>query len=201
MGKDFWDKRYSEQEFAYGTEPNQFFKQQIGRFDPGKALFLGEGEGRNSVYAAKLGWQVDAVDFSKSAMEKALRLAKENNVVINYTVIDFDKYLFKKDYYDLVVMIFLHLPKEMNQIIFQGSISSLKEGGKLIIESFSKEHINKTSGGPKDPELLFSEKELLKLTTGLKTKLIESKTINLVEGKYHKGISSVIDFIGEKSKV
>ncbi len=200
MSKDFWDKRYLEKEFAYGTEPNEFLKVEINKLKSGTALFLGEGEGRNAVYAAKLGWQVDAVDFSISGKDKALKLAKENNVDINYTIMDFEKYPFKKNYYDLVVMIFLHLPKEINQIIFQGSISSLRQGGKLIIETFSKEHINNTSGGPKDPELLFLEKELLKLTTGLKTELIESKTINLTEGNYHKGISSVIDFIGEKSK-
>ncbi len=75
MSKDFWDKRYSEEEFAYGTTPNEFVKSVIDKLKPGKALFLGEGEGRNAVYAASLGWNVDAVDFSESAKEKALKLA------------------------------------------------------------------------------------------------------------------------------
>ena len=198
MSKDFWDKRYSEQDFAYGTEPNQFFKQQIDKLDPGKALFLGEGEGRNAVYAAKLGWQIDAVDFSNSAMEKGIRLAKENNVVINYTVIDFEKYQFQKKYYDLVVMIFLHLPAQINQIIFEGSVLSLKVNGKLIIETFGKEQINNSSGGPKDPQLLFSESELINLTSQLRTELLESKTINLNEGAYHIGKANVIRFVGVK---
>ena len=200
MSKDFWDKRYSEQEFAYGKEPNQFFKQNIDRLAPGKAIFLGEGEGRNAVYAAKLGWQADAVDFSISGKDKALKLAKESNVAINYTVTDFERYQFKKNYYDLVVMIFLHLPKETNQIIFQGSISSLKKGGKLIIQTFSKEQINNSSGGPKDPELLFSEKELLGYTSELKTEFLESKTINLDEGNYHKGKADVINMVGVKTE-
>ena len=50
MSKEFWDKRYSEKEFSYGTEPNQFFKQQIEKLVPGKILFLGEGEGRNAIW-------------------------------------------------------------------------------------------------------------------------------------------------------
>jgi len=198
MSNDFWNKRYSEPEFAYGTKPNKFFKEQIAKLNPGRALFLGEGEGRNAVYAAKLGWQVDAVDFSSSAKEKALRLAKENNVLINYTVNDFGQYQFAKNQYDLVVMIFLHLPKESNQIIFQGSVSSLKANGKLIIETFSKEQINNSSGGPKDIELLFSEDALLKLAAELKTELVESKTIHLDEGNYHKGKANVIRYVGVK---
>jgi len=198
MSNDFWNKRYSEPEFVYGTKPNEFFKEQIAKLNPGRALFLGEGEGRNAVYAAKLGWQVDAVDFSSSAKEKALRLAKENNVLINYTVNDFGQYQFAKNQYDLVVMIFLHLPRETNQIIFQGSISSLKANGKLIIETFSKEQINNSSGGPKDIELLFSEDALLKFTVELETEFVESKTIHLDEGNYHKGKANVIRYVGVK---
>ena len=77
MSKDFWNSRYSKQEFAYGTQPNAFLKEQLEKIKSGTALFLGEGEGRNAVYAAKLSWQVDAVDFSSSAKIKALKLAEE----------------------------------------------------------------------------------------------------------------------------
>ena len=198
MSNISWDKRYSEEQFAYGNRPNEFFKEQIEKIKPGTALFLGEGEGRNSVYAATLGWQVDAVDFSTSAKEKALRLAEENKVKINYTVADLESYQFLKSKYDVVVMIFLHLPKELNIKIFSNAISALKSGGKLIIETFSKNQINNSSGGPKDPELLFSEEELSKLTQGLNRILFESKTIILDEGLYHKGKADVIRFVGEK---
>ncbi len=115
-----------------------FLNLQIEKLKPGKALFLGEGEGRNAVFAAKLGWEVDAVDFSESGKKKALKLANENKVVINYTVTDFENYQFTENKYDLIVMIFLHLPSKINQIIFEGSVSSLKVNGKLIIETFRK---------------------------------------------------------------
>ena len=198
MSKDFWNKRYLEEHFAYGINPNKFYKSRIENLNPSKALFLGEGEGRNSVYAATLGWQVDAVDFSTSAKEKALKLAKEKNVAINYTIADLNSYQFKKDYYDLVVMIFLHLPKELNKKVFTESILSLRSGGKLLVETFNKKQINNSSGGPKDPQLLFSEEELKSLTLGLKVKILESKTIELNEGMYHKGKADVISFLGEK---
>ncbi len=198
MSKDFWDKRYSEKEFAYGIEPNQFFKEQIEKLSPGRALFLGEGEGRNAVYAAKQGWQVDAVDFSSSAKDKALRLAEENKVKINYEVCDLSNYKFKENYFDLIVMIFVHLPIELRTIVFSTAISSLKQNGKMIIEAFNKEQINNTSGGPQSLDLLYSEKDVLSLVHDLRVETLESKTIELDEGEYHKGRADVIRFVGVK---
>lgn len=199
MSKDFWNSRYSEKEFAYGTDPNEFFKEQIDKIIPGRAIFLGEGEGRNAVYAAKLGWQVDAVDFSSSAKDKALKLAKENNVKINYAVSDLNDYDFKENDYDLIVMIFLHLPLELRTSIFSKSILSLKQNGRLLIEVFSKEQINNISGGPRSIDLLYSENDVLSLTNDLRIEIMESKSIQLEEGKYHKGKADVIRFVGVKS--
>ena len=76
--KNFWDERYSIKDYVYGTKPNHFFEEQIQKLKPGKILMLGEGEGRNAVFAAKLGWQVDAVDSSSVSKEKALKLAERN---------------------------------------------------------------------------------------------------------------------------
>lgn len=60
---DRWNERYSKEEFAYGEEPNQYLKEQLEKLDVGKILFPAEGEGRNGVYAAKLGWNVFAFDI------------------------------------------------------------------------------------------------------------------------------------------
>jgi 2-polyprenyl-3-methyl-5-hydroxy-6-metoxy-1,4-benzoquinol methylase len=198
MSKEFWDKRYSEQEFAYGTEPNQFFKQQIDKLDPGKILFLGEGEGRNAVYAAKLGWDVDAVDFSVSAKEKAINLADINNVKINYSVSDLTEYQFKEKYYDVVVLIFLHLPEDLRNQVHMKTQLALRDDGVLIIEAFNKEQIKNTSGGPRDLEMLYDENTLINSFKELKINLIENKIVELDEGNCHKGKANVIRFVGVK---
>lgn len=198
MSKDFWNSRYSEQEFAYGTLPNAFLKEQLEKIKSGTALFLGEGEGRNAVYAAKLGLQVDAVDFSSSAKIKALKLAEENMVTINYEVSDLNDYTFKENYYDLVVMIFVHLPLDLRRKVFNKSIQSLKQNGKIIIEAFGKDQINNASGGPRSVDLLYSEKDILDLVNDLNTIFLESKTINLEEGEYHKGKADVKRYVGVK---
>ncbi len=199
MSKDFWNSRYSEQEFAYGTQPNAFLKEQLEKIKSGTALFLGEGEGRNAVYASTLGWQVDAVDFSLSAKVKALKLAEENKVKINYEVCDLNEYQFRENYYDLVVMIFLHLPLELREKVFKNSINSLKSNGILLVEAFNKKQINNSSGGPQSLDLLYSENDVLDLVKDLRTETIETKSIELDEGEYHKGKADVIRYVGVKS--
>ena len=198
MSKDFWNSRYSEQEFAYGTQPNAFLRERLEKIKSGTALFLGEGEGRNAVYAATLGWQVDAVDFSSSAKVKALKLAEENKVKINYEVCDLNEYQFKENYYDLVVMIFLHLSLELREKVFKNSINSLKSNGILLVEAFNKNQINNSSGGPQSLDLLYSENDVLGLVKDLRTETIETKSIELDEGEYHKGKADVIRYAGEK---
>lgn len=88
--KEFWDSRYSEPEFAYGTEPNEFFKSKIEKLAPGNILLLGEGEGRNAVFAANSGWEVTAVDYSNVAKLKAEKLSATKN--INYIIRDLADY-------------------------------------------------------------------------------------------------------------
>src|SRR5687768_5721230 len=77
-----WNERYSKHEFAYGEQPNNYLKEQLEKLDVGTILFPAEGEGRNAVFAAKLGWTVSAFDISVEGKNKALRLAKTNKVKI-----------------------------------------------------------------------------------------------------------------------
>src|SRR5512136_2935998 len=104
--KDFWDNRYSVEDYIFGTEPNEFFKSEINKLPRGKLLLIGEGEGRNAVYAAKLGWQVDAIDFSSTAKSKALMLADRNSVKINYYVQDFNDLNLTAENYNAVGIIY-----------------------------------------------------------------------------------------------
>ena len=64
MSKEFWDQRFSDREFVYGKEPNQYYKEKMDKLPKEKIILPGDGEGRNSVYAASKGWQADAIDFS-----------------------------------------------------------------------------------------------------------------------------------------
>lgn len=198
---NFWDERYSSEEYVYGIEPNLFFKEQLYFIvPPGKLVLPGEGEGRNAVYAAKLGWQVDAFDQSAIAQAKALKLAERNEVNINYPVVDLRKFIPTKNYYNAAAIIFVHFDSEERSIFHHKIIDSLKPGGKLILESFSKNQFGKNSGGPQDLGMLYSLEELKNNFGKMRTILIEEKNVFLNEGNKHKGEASVIQFVGEKLK-
>lgn len=198
MSKQTWNDRYSSEEYIYGTEPNEFFKQQIDLLDAGKLLLPGEGEGRNAVYAASKGWIVDAVDFSNKAKEKALKLAKAKSVKINYFLSDLTEFRYPENYYDAVGLFFVHLPIDIRKIVHEHIIRSLKIGGIVILEAFNKLQINNNSGGPKDINLLYDEKDILESFRNLEIVIIENASTELNEGNYHKGKADVIRFIGKK---
>ena len=199
FGGKFWDERYSTTEFVYGTEPNYFFKNELDKLTPGNILLLGEGEGRNAVYAALNGWKVDAVDFSAKAKEKALQLAEENDVHINYKVVDLSKYKLKQNNYDAVAIIYLHLKPDIRGFIHSQVSESLHTGGKLILEVFEKEQLVKSSGGPQKLEMLYSIEELKKDFVNMKIEFLKKHYINLDESDHHSGDAVVIRLIAEKS--
>jgi hypothetical protein len=79
----------------------------------------------------------------------------------------------------------------------------LKPGGVLILEGFSKRHlefnaINPQAGGPKDPGMLFSEEELRDDFSGFRFQSLEEKFVNLHEGEFHSGESAVVRLVAEK---
>ena len=200
FGGKFWDERYSTTEFIYGTEPNHFFRNKLDKLTPGNILLLGEGEGRNALYAALKGWNVDAVDFSTKAKEKALQLAEENDIHINYKVVDLSKYKLKQNYYDAIAIIFLHLKPELRNFIHSQVSKSLRTGGILILEVFEKDQLSKSSGGPQNLEMLYSIEEMKNDFVKMNIELLEKIFINLDESNQHRGDAVVIRLIAVKSE-
>lgn len=198
MSSDFWNERYAAVEYVYGIEPNDFFKEQLNLLPAGKILLPGEGEGRNAVYAAQKGWQVDAFDISSAAMQKAQKLANEKQVKINYQIDDLLFFQPKMDFYNTTALIFVHLPRKQRRIVSVKLWESLRQGGKLIMEVFSKEQLNFQTGGPSDAELLYSEAEILSDFPCFKPEMLKTIKRELKEGIYHRGQASVIQFVGVK---
>ena len=114
-----WDERYAEEEFAYGTKPNDFLVEASRHIPKGRVLCLCEGEGRNAVYLAEQGYMVTAVDASAVGMAKAQKFATERNVKIETIVSDLDDYSIPEDTFDGVVSIFCHVPKDLREKVHQ----------------------------------------------------------------------------------
>lgn len=193
-----WNDRYSTKEYIFGTEPNQFLKDELEKINPGKILFLAEGEGRNAVYAAGKGWDVDAVDFSSVAKTKALELAAANKVSINYELHDLEEYNPKENTYDVVALFFLHVPDKLKEIVLKKATEALAPGGKLILEVFEKEQIKKKTFGPSEPEVLYSLEDIATNCIELEFEKFAKETIILKEGDGHDGEGVVIRFVGIK---
>jgi SAM-dependent methyltransferase len=199
MSVDFWNTRYAEQEFAYGTEPNRFLREQLPLLTPGAILFPAEGEGRNAVFAAGLGWTVTAFDQSLEGKSKALALAARKGVTIDYTVAPWDSFQSERSRFDAAALIFVHMPEHQRALFHHRVLDLLKPGGVLLLEGFSKDQLQNSSGGPKDAPLLFSVEMLQKdFGQGMDLTLLEQHEYELKEGTYHNGTASVVRMVGRK---
>ncbi|GAB4293839.1 MAG: class I SAM-dependent methyltransferase [Ignavibacteriaceae bacterium] len=194
----FWDQRFSSEEYIYGEEPNEFFRDQLLHLPPGTILLPGEGEGRNAVFAAKTGWKVKAFDFSRQARKKALKLAEKHNVSVDYSISELSALKLKRESYDAAGLIFVHLHFSVRDSFHRKISDSLKPGGRVILEAFNKNQLGKSTGGPQNPEMLYSVDDIRNGFSDLKTLLLREEDINLNEGIHHSGIASVIRYVGEK---
>jgi len=198
-----WNDRYSIDEFAYGIHPNNYLKEQLEKLETGSILFPAEGEGRNAVFAANLGWTVSAFDISSEGKNKALKLASINNVSIDYQVGELQTLNYRADQFDSIALIYAHFPAAIKSSLHRALDKYLRKGGTIILEAFSKKHIdylaiNENVGGPKDIASLFSIEEIKADFVNYHIIELEEKAIELNEGLFHNGKGSVIRFVGRK---
>lgn len=196
--KKMWDERYSQDDFVYGKEPNEYFKSIIDKLEPGKLFMPGDGDGRNSIYAAKNNWNVTSVDFSSVAVEKARQFAEQQNVCLEIINADLSDFNYPHNYFEAVGIVFLHMQSPEKEVIHSSIVKSIKPGGAIILEVFSNNQLQHGSGGPRNKNALYSLEEI-----GVYYKdfdLIEyaEKIIDLNESQLHQGKASVIRLFGLK---
>lgn len=200
---NFWDERYAKEEYVYGKEPNVYLKEKLKEIPKGKILLPADGEGRNGVYAATIGWEVFAFDSSKEAKKKAGTLAAQKKVNISYECIDVESIQYEKDDFDALALVFAHFPPAKRRSYHQNLASFLKPGSMLVIEGFSKKHVdfqkeNPHAGGPKDVDMLYDLEELKSDFEDFDFIEAYETEIELAEGQNHLGKSSVIRILAKK---
>ena len=190
----FWENRYQSDGYTYGTRPNAYFKAQLDAAGtPGRLLLLAEGEGRNAVYAAAKGWQVTAVDFSPKAREKALALAEAQGVEFEYLIADIQHFDFDSHgKWDAVALIYAHFPAAWRASVHRKCADALAPGGILVVEAFNPNQLSRTSGGPKNIDMLYSKTILEQDFEPLETIECKELTIVLDEGEGHSGFGEVV---------
>ncbi|UQA74101.1 class I SAM-dependent methyltransferase [Sphingobacterium siyangense] len=201
--QSFWDERYGQEQYAYGEAPNEYLKNKLTGFPKGRILFPLEGEGRNAVFAAILGWNVFAFDQSSEGKKKAELLAKKNGVQIEYVVSDVADFSCTEKSFDALVLVYAHFTLNERRRYHQKLSSLLKKRGLLIIEGFGKEHIEKqkqnpNAGGPKEATMLYDLEDLKTDFRGFEFIEIYKTDTELQEGNYHVGVASVVRVLAIK---
>lgn len=197
---NFWDERFAAADYAYGTEPNEYFRNEILKLKPGKILLPCEGEGRNAVFAAKLGWDVYALDSSIEGRKKAYKLAELNQVEIHYFIQDIFDYV-PDDTYDVIGLIFCHFPPEHRRQIHNELVMALNPNGTILLESFNKKQIKLNSGGPKNIDMLYDLNILKEDFEQINIQYIEELKSELKEGAYHSGIAELIRMFAVNNRI
>lgn len=193
-----WDERYSEPDFAYGTEPNEFLVSVIARIPKGKILSLAEGEGRNAVYLASLGYQVTGVDGSEVGLCKAQALAAERGVNIKTIHADLGEFNIEPKQWDGILACYCHLPSALLTLLHRDVVSGLKPGGFFVLEAFSREQLARNTGGPQSLDMLMSLEELKQELYGLDFIHAIQTEREVHEGSKHTGLASVIQILAIK---
>ena len=194
-----WNDRYSSAEFYYGTEPNDFLKASASLIPPrGKVLCLAEGEGRNAVYLATLGYSVTAVDQSEAGLKKLKGLADHHQVTIETVVADLSEFVILEDYWDSIISIWCHVPALLRQRLHVSVVKGLKSGGLLILESYHPRQLEFKTGGPPTADLMMTKSGLETELKGLQFKVLQEIDRDVQEGKGHSGMSAVTQCLAFK---
>lgn len=203
--KEFWDSKYASDEYVYGKNPNKYLKHAISQnLLSGKIMFPAEGEGRNAVYAAQQGLNVVAFDQSTEGRIKSMRLAAERGVDIDYIVGEFMKVpIDKEQLFDAAVLVYAHFPEHLRTAYHRCVAKHIKPGGIIVLEAFSKNHVNNQKqnpavGGPGNISMLYTKDIIATDFHEFEPIELHEVEINLAEGIGHNGLASVVRFIGKK---
>ena len=195
-----WEARFREPGYHFGTEPNAFLKSKAHLLKPGqKALSIADGEGRNGVFLAGLGLDVLAIDFSPSALSKSQALAKQRGVTLRTELADLETWPWPVEAFDVIVGIFFQfLPPASRTRAFAGIKRALKPGGLLLIEGYGLGQLKYKTGGPSEPERLYTRPMLQDAFADFSSLEIKEYDSVLSEGERHVGMSALIDLVGRK---
>lgn len=200
-----WEERYAQEGFAYGAEPNEFMAASVttygGEARGERALCLAEGQGRNAVFLATLGYRPLAIDLSPTGLEKASALARSRGVEIETLCLDLNEYVFPAEAFALTISIWAHLPPELRQRVHRGVAAALRPGGLFVLEAYHPANVGRGTGGPQDPRLCMTAALLREDVADLEiVHLVETERI-VEEGPYHHGLAAVTQLVARRPSI
>lgn len=198
----FWDERYGNDPAPFGNAPNAFLVEMAPRLQKGDAFLAADGQGRNGLWLAGQGFRVVIQDLSQTALDHARRNAEGLGVAVELRQGDLTETGPEEGAYDLVAIIFCHLPPQARRTVHAKLQRALKPGGKLVLEAFSKAQLTMqplhNSGGPRSEEALFSAADIRDDFAALTPLVCEEVETDLAEGRFHNGRAAVVRALFEK---
>ena len=198
MERQSWDERYTQPEFAYGTEPNDFLASVAEQIPPGPVLSIGEGEGRNALFLASLGYEVVAVDQSEVGLTKARKRAEARGLRLQTQQADLRDYSIQSAAWAGIVSIFCHLPPSIRLPLHAAVVRGLRPGGVFILEAYTPQQLGRGTGGPSSLDMLLSIATLSNELVGLEFLHAQELEREVREGIYHTGLASVVQLVARR---
>jgi len=168
MDMEEWNRRYAGRELLWTGEPNRFLVAESAGLEPGRALDLACGEGRNAVWLASQGWQVTGVDFSGVALEKARLLADARGVEADWVATDLLEYRPEPRAFDLVIVFYLQVPAAQRRRILRAAAEAVAPRGTFLLVAHDSSNIEQGHGGPQEPEVLYTAEDVVADLDGLR---------------------------------
>jgi SAM-dependent methyltransferase len=188
-----WNRRFASEHYVFGEAPNAYLQSQAAHLVRGTALAVADGEGRNGVWLAQQGLQVDAFDFSDNAIRKAQALAHSKQQHVNWVCSDWQSFDWKPARYDNVVGIFFQFATpEERTTLFARMLDSLKPGGTLIIQGYTPRQLDFNTGGPGKLAHLYDEALMLDAFGELDILDLRTYEAEITEGTGHQGMSGLL---------
>lgn len=197
--KNNWHKFFNSEEYMYGEEPNIFIQQQAFRLEKyQKVIAFAEGEGRNAVFLAKRGHEVTAIDYADSGLQKTKKLAQKYAVDVRTKKVDLLVDSVPSEKYDAAIMVFGHFHRDAQKMIFNKMKNAIKAEGIMMLEVYSKDQLNYSTGGPANLDMLYEPKDILTWCEGHEVIHFFYGEQERVEGKAHTGLAHVIQLVLRK---
>lgn len=191
MRREDWDRRYAAVENLWAVKPNRFLVAEVAGLTPGRALDLACGEGQNAIWLASLGWTVIGVDYSEVAISKGRARAERDGVHVELVCADLVSYEPEVSAFDLVLVLYLHIPADERRPVFERAAAAVAPGGTFVFVGHDLTNLTDGVGGPSDPDLLCTPDEIASELPGLEIEKAE-RVLRDVAGEERDAIDALV---------
>jgi SAM-dependent methyltransferase len=202
--RDFWEGRYrgAGDDYLFGTAPNRFLESRSALFSPDMAvLSVADGEGRNSVWMAEQGCRVTATEISRTALERARKLAHGRHVTVDFLEADIFHWTWPEASYDAVVGIFIQFAGPVERArLFAGMKQAVRPGGRVLLQGYTPKQLEYRTGGPSAVENLYTVELLRDAFADWEIEHLHEYDEMIAEGAGHAGLSALIDLVARRPR-